>query len=88
VPAAANGIVGLKPTPGRISTSGVVPACASLDCVSVFAGSVGLAAGAAAVAAGFDPDDPWSRRPPTRSVPSRPVRVGVPGGTRSGSPAP
>jgi allophanate hydrolase len=37
VPAAFNGIVGLKPTPGRVSTEGVVPACRSLDCVSVFA---------------------------------------------------
>ncbi|MCU1354039.1 MAG: putative allophanate hydrolase [Acidimicrobiales bacterium] len=40
VPAAANGIVGLKPTAGRISTAGVVPACASVDCVSVFATTV------------------------------------------------
>ncbi|MFG1807108.1 allophanate hydrolase [Streptomyces sp. NPDC049040] len=37
VPAAFNGIVGLKPTRGLVSTEGVVPACASLDCVSVFA---------------------------------------------------
>lgn len=37
VPAAFNGIVGLKPTRGLVSTDGVVPACASLDCVSVFA---------------------------------------------------
>ena len=40
VPAAFNNIVGLKPTPGRVSTRGVVPACRSLDCVSVFALSV------------------------------------------------
>src|SRR5437868_6196322 len=37
VPAGFNQIVGLKPTPGRIGTSGVVPACRSLDCVSVLA---------------------------------------------------
>ncbi|MEJ8656140.1 allophanate hydrolase [Streptomyces sp. MS1.AVA.4] len=37
VPAAFNGIVGLKPTRGLVATDGVVPACASLDCVSVFA---------------------------------------------------
>lgn len=37
VPAAFNGIVGLKPTRGLVSTEGVVPACASLDCVTVFA---------------------------------------------------
>ena len=37
VPAAFNGIVGLKPTKGLVPTDGVVPACASLDCVTVFA---------------------------------------------------
>jgi allophanate hydrolase len=37
VPAGFNNIVGWKPTPGVISTEGVVPACKSLDCVSVFA---------------------------------------------------
>ncbi|MFF4660402.1 allophanate hydrolase [Streptomyces sp. NPDC001381] len=37
VPAALNGIVGLKPTRGLVPTEGVVPACASLDCVTVFA---------------------------------------------------
>lgn len=40
VPAALNNIVGLKATRGLLPTEGVVPACASLDCVSVFAGSV------------------------------------------------
>ena len=40
VPAAFNGIVGLKPTPGLLSTVGVVPACASIDCVSIFARTV------------------------------------------------
>src|SRR5690349_2313839 len=43
VPAAFNGIVGLKPTPGLLPTDGVVPACASIDCVSVFARTVGEA---------------------------------------------
>jgi allophanate hydrolase len=37
VPAGFNNIVGWKPTPGWVSTDGVVPACKSLDCVSVFA---------------------------------------------------
>lgn len=37
VPAAFNAVVGLKPTPGAVSTAGVIPACRSLDCVSVFA---------------------------------------------------
>jgi allophanate hydrolase len=40
VPAAFNGIVGLKPTPGLLPTEGVVPACASIDCVSLFARTV------------------------------------------------
>lgn len=44
VPAGFNHIVGLKPTPGRVSTSGVVPACRSLDCVSIFALTVDDAA--------------------------------------------
>jgi allophanate hydrolase len=44
VPAGFNGIVGLKPTKGRLSTAGVVPACRSLDCVSVFTRDVDTAA--------------------------------------------
>ena len=64
VPAACNGIVGLKPTRGRIGASGVVPACRSLDCVSVFARTVDAADAVAAVAAGPDDDDPWSRPQP------------------------
>ena len=44
VPAMFNGCVGVKATVGRISTTGVVPACASLDCVSVFAQTVADAA--------------------------------------------
>ena len=68
VPAACNGIVGLKPTRGRISATGVVPACRSLDCVSVFARSVALADLAVTIAAGTDPDDPWSRSGPHAAV--------------------
>lgn len=63
VPAAFNNIVGLKPTRGRISNRGTVPACRSLDCVSVFALSSADAATVLDVAAGFDPRDPFSRRP-------------------------
>jgi len=62
VPAAMNGIVGLKPSRGLVSTRGVVPACASLDCVSVFARTTEGARIAGDVAAGFDADDPYSRR--------------------------
>jgi allophanate hydrolase len=58
VPAALNGIVGLKPTRGVIPATGVVPACRSLDCVTVFARSVPLARRAVAVMAGPDGADP------------------------------
>lgn len=77
VPAAANAIVGLKPTRGWLSTVGVVPACRSLDCVSVFATTVDLGWEAVALAAGFDPLDPWSRRAPARPEPPMPERVGI-----------
>jgi allophanate hydrolase len=61
VPAAFTNIVGWKPSPGVLSTRGVVPACRSLDCVSVFARTVDDARLVASVAAGFDQDDPYSR---------------------------
>lgn len=62
VPAALNGIVGYKPPLGSWSTSGVVPACASLDCVTVFANSLADAWAVDAVAKGFDATCAWSRR--------------------------
>ena len=62
VPAAFNNIVGLKPTRGALSTSGVVPACRSLDCGSIFALCAGDAAAVFDVAAAFDAADPFSRR--------------------------
>ncbi|MCE0764791.1 allophanate hydrolase [Pseudonocardia kujensis] len=61
VPAALNGVVGLKPTRGLVGASGVVPACRSLDCVSVFTRDTADAAAVLRVLAGPDPDDPWSR---------------------------
>ncbi|MBF9033131.1 allophanate hydrolase [Rhodobacterales bacterium HKCCE2091] len=64
VPAALNNIVGLKPSLGAISTRGVVPACRTLDCVSVFALSVGDAWSAYAAAAGYDAEDAYSRPVP------------------------
>ncbi|MEP6655495.1 MAG: allophanate hydrolase [Myxococcales bacterium] len=60
IPAAFNNIVGLKPSRGVISASGVVPACRSLDCVSIFAGTCADAARVAEVARGFDPADPYA----------------------------
>lgn len=64
VPAAFNGIVGLKPTKGVVSTRGVVPACRSLDCVSVFANTVSDAWEALNLMAGYEPKDPFSRKTP------------------------
>jgi allophanate hydrolase len=60
VPAALNNIVGIKPTPGLVSTRGMVPACASLDCLSIFALSVADGATLRELVEGFDPADPWS----------------------------
>ncbi|HST43288.1 MAG TPA: allophanate hydrolase [Conexibacter sp.] len=81
VPAALNGIVGLKPSRGLVSTGGVVPACRSLDCVSVFARDVRDAARVLDVIAAFDPDDPFSREVPGGGMSAPPTtapRVGVP----------
>ena len=64
VPAAFGNIVGLKPSLGAIPTRGVVPACRSLDVVSVFARSVDEALAVARVAAGPDADDRYSRAAP------------------------
>lgn len=61
VPAAFNNVVGLKPSRGLVSTRGVVPACASLDCVSVFSASAADAERVFDVIRGFDPKDPFSR---------------------------
>ena len=61
VPAAFNNIVGIKPTPGLLSTRGLVPACRSLDCVSIFALHCADAMRVLECAAGFDADDPFSR---------------------------
>jgi len=65
VPAAFNNIVGLKPTRGLVSARGVVPACRSLDCVSVFALTVPDAAAVLEVIRGADPADGYSRPAPT-----------------------
>jgi allophanate hydrolase len=64
VPAMANNIVGLKPSLGLVPTEGVVPACRSLDCVSVFALTVADAAAVLEVIAGPAPGDRYSRPAP------------------------
>ena len=68
VPAGFNGIVGIKPTVGRVSTRGLVPNCRSLDCVSIFAGSVADAMDVLRIIDGFDIDDPYSKIPPAGST--------------------
>lgn len=77
VPAALCGIMGWKPTRGLLSTRGVVPACRSLDCVSVFAGNAADIWQVARVVSFYDESDPWSRRIELReAIPIR--RIGVP----------
>jgi allophanate hydrolase len=80
VPAALNGIVGLKPTLGAFSNTGVVPACLSLDAVSVMALTVEDAYRVFRTGAAFDETDSFSRpvsTPPLTAPPLR-FRVGVP----------
>jgi len=80
VPAAFTNIVGLKPTRGLLSTRGVVPACRSLDCVSVFALTLDDADRVLRSAARFDTADAYARRPPA-GVPTfgtHRFRFGVP----------
>jgi len=64
VPAAFNGIVGVKPTRGLVSTRGLLPACRSLDCVTTLTRTVGEAATALSVLVHPDGEDPWSRAAP------------------------
>jgi allophanate hydrolase len=80
VPAGLNNIVGLKPSLGLISTSGVVPACRSLDCVSIFALTVGDAFAALQAISGVDGRDPYSRlfSLGELSSPAPRLRLGVP----------
>lgn len=78
VPAALNGIVGLKPSVGAVSTRGVVPACRSLDCVSIFATTVTDAWAAFRVLAGEDRADPFSRPIAWQEPGALPLRIAVP----------
>ncbi len=79
VPAGLNNIVGIKPSKGLVSTRGVVPAAQSVDCVSIFARTVGVAARVLQAAAGYDPLDPFSRRLTLAATPwPARFRFGVP----------
>ncbi len=79
VPAGFNNIVGLKPSRGLLSTRGVVPACRSLDCVSIFALACEDAADVLAVVGAYDEKDAFSRRSECRPpFPSSRFRFGIP----------
>ncbi len=81
VPAAFNNIVGLKPTKGMISASGVVPACRTQDTVSIFATTVTDASRVFAIASAYDRDDAYARNPKSRSshrARHSELRIGVP----------
>jgi allophanate hydrolase len=80
VPAMLNNIVGLKPSLGLISTAGVVPACRTLDCISVFSLTVDDAITALSVMAGPDGADPFSRNRPLANMTAFPgnLRLGIP----------
>ncbi len=67
VPAMFNNIVGLKPTRGLLSTRGVLPACRTLDCVSILAETTSDALMVLSVARGYDDLDPYSRIPSSSS---------------------
>jgi allophanate hydrolase len=78
IPAAFNHVVGLKPTPGRVSTAGIVPACRSLDCPSIFALTLHDATLALAVLEGADPADPFSQTVCGPATLGAALRIGVP----------
>jgi allophanate hydrolase len=76
VPAAFQHLIGFKPTKGRWSTHGVVPACRTLDCVTVLANDTADARLVDRIVAGFDPADAYSRPLATRAISG--TRIGVP----------
>lgn len=80
IPAGLNNIVGLKPSLGALSTTGVIPACRTLDCVSIFALTVDDAWRVFAVAAGPDEADAYSKSIPAKGYGSfwPALTIGVP----------
>ena len=80
VPAALNNIVGLKPTLGSLSASGLVPACRTLDTISVFALTVTDAYEAFAAAVRYDPSDSYARdvATPALVAPPKAPKIGIP----------
>lgn len=89
IPAAFTETVGIKPTRGTVSTSGVVPACRSLDCVSVFARTVAEAQLVLSSMVGPDAGDPYSRAvPPSAQRAAPDPSAAAPVAMRIGVPAP
>ena len=76
VPAAFQHLVGFKPSKGRWSNRGLVPACRTLDCITVFTADTADARLLDRIIAGFDPTDPYSR--PLSDLPRRSRTIGVP----------
>ena len=78
VPPALNGVLGYKPSRGLISAVGLVPACRSLDCISLIAGIVDDLQLVLDVVAGPDDDDPWSRPRVRREDAATDLVIGLP----------
>jgi allophanate hydrolase len=80
VPAMLNNLVGLKPSLGLVSTAGLVPACRTLDCISIFSLTVDDAMTALTAIAGSDAADPFSRKLPLAAMTAFPaqLRLGIP----------
>jgi len=76
VPAAFQHLIGFKPSKGRWSNRGLVPACRTLDCITVFTDDTADARLVDRVVAGFDPADPYSR--PLADTPRGHKTIGVP----------
>ncbi|MFH3479395.1 allophanate hydrolase [Xanthobacter variabilis] len=77
VPAAFNNLVGVKPTKGLVPNTGLVPACRSLDCISVFGVTTGDATLVRQVMEGVDEGDAYSRAAAARPLPLTGFRFGV-----------
>lgn len=78
VPAGLNNLIGLKPTFGALSTTGVLPACKTLDCVSILALTLNDAELVWDVLSQYDENDPYSRpRPALSPSPSRQPRLAI-----------
>jgi len=88
VPAGFNNLIGLKPSIGRLSATGVVPACRSLDCVSIFALTAEDAAQVLDAAEGYDAADVYSRRLGNQPIGAPKARDGALASLRFGVPRP